>query len=172
MKRSVKPKAVAALVLTLGVLAGSVQARPADKPTPSGLPVPRWVSLKFGEVNARSGPGDDYKLVWVYRSKGLPLQVVAETAEWRKVCDPDGGSAWVHRRTVDGRRTAFQPSAKPLALRAKPKYEAATRAYMSPRSIAALEECENGWCKLKAGDVKAWAPAQALWGAQDAAHCR
>lgn len=172
MKRSVKPMVVTGLVLALGALAGGAQGRPADKPTPSGLPVPRWVSLKFGEVNARSGPGDDHRLVWVYRSKGLPLQIVAETAEWRKVCDPEGGSAWVHRRTVDGRRTAFQPSDQPLALKAKPKFEAAVRAYMAPRSVAALDTCEDGWCRIKAGDVKGWAPARALWGVQDAPHCR
>ena len=66
------------------------------------MPVPRYVSLKFDKVNARAGPGDDHKLLFVYRVRGLPLQVIAETSEWRRVCDPEGTLAWVHKR-VDRR---------------------------------------------------------------------
>ena len=58
--------------------------------TPSTLPVPRFVSLKFGEVYARKGPGEDHRILWVWRSKGMPLEVVAETSDWRRVRGPDG----------------------------------------------------------------------------------
>ena len=72
--------AAAILALTTG-LCGCKKGdgQPHGRETPSGLPVPRYVSLKFAEVNARGGPGDDYKLLWVYRAKGLPMQVIAET---------------------------------------------------------------------------------------------
>ena len=71
--------------------APSSAADKAERQTPSGLPVPRYVSLKFDVVNARSAPGDDSRLLWIYRAKGLPVQVVAETPEWRRICDPEGG---------------------------------------------------------------------------------
>lgn len=147
-------------------------ARPADRPTPSGLPVPRWVSLKFDEVNARAGPGDDHRAVWTFRARGLPLQVVAETAEWRKVCDPEGGSAWVHRRTVDGRRTVFLPAARELPLRSRPRIDATIRARLAPRATATLDRCDKGWCRIKVGDVRGWAPQTALWGTAERAQCR
>ena len=79
---------LAAAALGAGLVFGVAEAAP-DRPTPSGLPVPRYVSLKFDKVNARSGPGDDHRLLFVYRVRGLPMQVVAETAEWRRVCDPE-----------------------------------------------------------------------------------
>ena len=85
-------KAGALIGLAVLALAALMPAAPfaADKdkerPTPSGLPVPRWVVLKFEVVNARSAPGDDSRLLWVYRAKGLPVQVVAETNEWRRIC--------------------------------------------------------------------------------------
>ena len=72
--------------------------------TVSGFCVPRWVSLKHGEVMGRKGPGKDYPAQWVYKVKGLPVQVVGETEEWRRVCDPDGGAVWVNRSEIDGRR--------------------------------------------------------------------
>jgi SH3-like domain-containing protein len=160
--------------LALGalVLSGTAVARDPNKPTPSGFPVPRWVSLKFNQVNARSGPGDDYPTVWVYGTKGLPVQVVEETREWRKVCDPDGQSAWVHRRTIDGARTVFRAKAQDLALAADPKADARIRAYLGARSVAALGKCEGGWCQVKADGIKGWAPETELWGTGDAPRCR
>ena len=87
---------IGALVGIIFVLqAGQGRGADEDRPTPSGLPVPRYVSLKFDKVNARSGPGDDHRLLWVYHVRGLPVQVVAESNEWRRICDPDGALSWV-----------------------------------------------------------------------------
>jgi SH3-like domain-containing protein len=154
------------------VCTGAAAETVADRPTPSGLPVPRYVSLKFDEVNARAGPGDDYRLLWVYRVRGLPVQVVAETVEWRRVCDPDGRGAWVHRRTTDGRRMVMNNRATPAPLHRSPKSGASVRAVLGGRSLASLDRCDKGWCKVRAGRVTGWAPASALWGAADAPQCR
>ncbi|HYF23076.1 MAG TPA: SH3 domain-containing protein [Caulobacteraceae bacterium] len=162
----------ACVLLALGAATASRAARPEDKPTPSGLPVPRWVSLKFGEVNARSGPGDDHRLVWVYRARNLPVQVIAETREWRKICDPEGGTAWVHRRVTSGERTALRLDRRELPLRAAPRPEAKVRARLVGMGVAGLDKCERGWCRLSAAKVKGWAPEDALWGTAEKAQCR
>ena len=161
-------------MLAAGLLA-AVQAAAGedkDRPTPPGLPVPRYVSLKFDTVNARSGPGDDYKLQWVYRVRGLPVQVVAETDEWRRICDPDGGLAWVHKRTTDGRRTAMRIAAGPLPIHAKASDNSRIVAYLARRAIAPLDRCKGDWCKLKAGSAEGWAQASLFWGAAEAPQCR
>lgn len=152
------------------VLCGTVLA--ADRPTPSGLPVPRYITLKFDKVNARAGPGDDHRLLWVYRTRGLPVQVVAETAEWRRVCDPEGGLAWVHKRVTDGRRAVMNLQSRPLALYRKPKPGAEPVAYLNSRSLASLVRCQKGWCRVKAGRVSGWVRADAVWGAAEPAQCR
>jgi SH3-like domain-containing protein len=143
-----------------------------DRKTPSGLPVPRYVSLKFGVVNARGGPGDDYKLLWVYHVRDLPLQVVAETEDWRRVCDPDGQVAWVHRRTVTERRTVLLEQAGDLLLRKRPDAAAAASATLVSHALADLDECKGGWCRLRVGHAGGWAPASVLWGVSDAPQCR
>ena len=140
--------------------------------TPSGLPVPRYVSLKFGEVNARAGPGDDYRLLWTYRARGLPLQVIAETADWRRVCDPEGAAAWVHQRTVDTRRTVMRTQSQPLEIRRRPDPKAPLAARLGGRSLASLDQCKDGWCQVSAGRAKGWAPAAGLWGVDDRPQCR
>ena len=142
------------------------------RPTPSGLPVPRYVSLKFDEVNARAGPGDDYKLQWVYRTRGLPLQVVAETRDWRKVCDPEGGLAWVHRRTVDAARTVMRIKPEPLGLSRSPRTDSIPIAVLSGRSLAPLQVCRAGWCEIQLGDRKGWVREAEVWGSSDQPQCR
>jgi SH3-like domain-containing protein len=165
--------ATASLVLLAsGWLAQGAAAATAERQTPSGYPVPRYVTLKFGKVNARSGPGDDHRLLWVYRTKGLPLQVVAETSEWRRVCDPEGGAAWVHKRVTDGRRAVINTGRQPSPLRRKPRQDAEPAAYLNVRAMAALVRCDKGWCKVKADGADGWTPEGALWGTSPRAQCR
>jgi SH3-like domain-containing protein len=143
----------------------------APRQTPSGLPIPRYVSLKFGVVNARGGPGDDYKLDWVYRVKGLPLQVVAETEEWRRVCGPDGAIAWVHKRTVAEKRTVMRTDPSDLTLRKRPTDDAEASAILVGHALAELKSCANGWCRLQVGHAGGWARDNAVWGASDRPQC-
>lgn len=152
----------------------SAQAKGAaagERPTPSGLPVPRWVTLKFGEVNARAGPGDDHRKLWVYRVKGLPVQVVAETREWRRVCDGEGGLAWVHKRVTTGERNVLNLSRRPIPLQTRPRSDADRRGWLAAGALASLDACEAGWCRVRAGRVRGWAPAPALWGTAETTLC-
>ncbi|MCU0790748.1 MAG: SH3 domain-containing protein, partial [Nitratireductor sp.] len=56
----------------------------------SGLPLPRYVSLKSARVNMRVGPGRDYMVDWMYMKRGLPMEVIQEYDTWRKVRDSEG----------------------------------------------------------------------------------
>ena len=156
---------------SLVALPSLAAAPPKPRETPSGLPVPRYVSLKFDPVNARAGPGDDHRLLWVFHARGLPVQVVAETDEWRRICDPDGGLSWVHKRTTDGRRSVMRVQPGPAAIRLKPRADAPVAAYLAPRALADLDRCDQGWCRVRVGRVSGWAPASDLWGAADALQC-
>lgn len=147
-------------------------ATAAARRTPSGLPVPRYVSLKFGEVNGRAGPGDDYRLLWTYRVRGLPLQVIAETSDWRRVCDPDGAVAWVHQRTVDTRRTVMRARPEALPIHRRPDPGSRSVARLAGRSIASLETCREGWCRVSATGVVGWVQAGGLWGVDERQQCR
>ena len=167
--------AVAVVILAAGCSRQAQAPAPAagvGRQTPSGLPVPRYVSLKFDKVFARGGPGEDYDLKWVYRAKGLPLQVVAETEEWRRVCDADGSLSWVHRRTTDARRTVMRTAPQPLALHARPDDRAPETAMLVGRAIAELKDCQGAWCRIAVGHAKGWVQAGQVWGTDPAPQCR
>jgi SH3-like domain-containing protein len=162
----------AAVALALAALGSAALAADEDRPTPSGLPVPRYVSLKFDTVNARSGPSDDHRLLWVYHVKGLPVQVVAEMGEWRRICDPDGGLSWVHERTTDGHRTVMGAEARGTPIYRGPRTTAPVAAYLAARALAAVDRCQKDWCKIHVGRAAGWVAAASVWGAEDKPQCR
>lgn len=154
-----------------GALAGAGATMPDGRPTPTGLDVPRWVSLKSSRVRARQGPGLDYRILWEYRAAGLPVQVIAETREWRKICDPEGSVAWIHRSVASGRRSVFNPAAAEAPIRAGRSATAALRARLSPRASIGIEDCEHGWCHVRAHKVRGWVAESGLFGVQATAQC-
>jgi SH3-like domain-containing protein len=122
-------------------------------------------------VNARRGPGDDYPLLWVYHAKDLPVQIVAETEDWRRICDPEGGLAWVHRRTMDARRTVMRVRSEPLPMRRKPDDDAGAGPSLAGRAIADLKDCKGDWCKIAVGHTSGWVHAGEVWGATETPQC-
>jgi SH3-like domain-containing protein len=140
--------------------------------TPSGYCIPRYVSLKRGEVFGRKGPGKDYPTVFVYHARGLPVQVVDETTDWRRVCDPDGTTVWVASPMIDGRRTVMATGSAAVPLRTGPAASAGVAAYLRPRAIASLGRCKGDWCELEADGARGWAPSAAVWGLAPQAQCR
>ena len=163
--------AVTAAVACAAVLAGAGQTMPDGRPPPSGQPVPRWLSLKSSEVHARFGPGLDHRILWEYRVSGLPVQVIAETTEWRKVCDPEGAVAWVHRSVVSSRRSVFNASDEEIPIHSGRAATSPVRARLSPRSLVAMDECEEGWCRIRAGRLRGWVRQADVFGAQERALC-
>src|ERR1700692_4714260 len=72
----------------------------------SGLPVPRYVSLKSDHVNVRAGPTKDNAVAGVCTRSGLPVEITAEYENWRRVRDSEGAEGWVYHSLLSGRRTA------------------------------------------------------------------
>ncbi len=140
--------------------------------TVSGFCVPRWVTLKRGEVYGRKGAGKDYPALYIYRVKGLPVQVVAETTDWRRICDPDGGATWVHRSMIDGHRGVLALGTEAVALRKAPAATAKPAAFLNARALASLERCVGAWCKVSVGAASGWMPANLAWGVSDRKQCR
>lgn len=133
--------------------------------TPSKLPVPRFTSLDNNEMNARNGPGEDHRILWTWHAKGMPVEVIAETKDWRRVRGPDGAPAWVHQRGLSGEMTVMRIKPGPVALLSAPKDGAKVVAWLKPNAIAALEQAEGDWRELKAGGRKGWVRASEVWGA-------
>jgi len=161
-RMSVSMKRMLALLLTgvLTALCPAVLAQDAD--TPSGYPVPRFVSLKVSVAYGREGPSQDHRIIWRYVREGLPLRVTAEAPGWRRVEDPGGEVTWMHQSLLSGRRTVYIP--EEAELRIRPDADANIEAVAEAGAILDLERCADGWCRLQAQGHHGWVRATAIWG--------
>lgn len=133
----------------------------------SGLPLPRFVSLRAEEANIRTGPGEQYPIKWTYQRQGLPLEITAEFHHWRRVRDWQGTEGWMHSSMLSGRRAFIVVgSGEPVPIRTDPNTSAGVVAEVEPKVIGQIEECPKGgaWCRVKIERVKGWMERKAMWG--------
>lgn len=134
----------------------------------SGLPVPRFVSLKSDRVNVRRGPGTDHAVIWVFSRAGLPVEVIGESDHWRQVRDSEGSAGWVYYSLLSGRRTALiAPWAKDsdtLTLHERRSSASEPTARLEPKVLGSIEKCDGEWCEFSLDGVSGWVRQEQLWG--------
>lgn len=143
---------------------------------PSGLPLPRFVSLKAERVNMRVGPGREYAVAWRYMKSGLPLEIIQEYDNWRRVRDADGDTGWIHGSLLSGTRTAIatpwrnaDDAEDVVTLYRESRAGAEAVALLQPGVLGRIESCDGAWCQMEIRHLDrtiAGFVAQAdLWGA-------
>lgn len=162
MMRNSPIRNVIGVLASLAALALAVPAWAASGEG-SGLPVPRFVSLKANEVNLRAGPGERYPIDWVYKRVGYPVEITAESDQWRQVRDIDGTSGWVHHSLLTARRTAVVTGGV-RTLRTEPSESVDGVALAEPGVMVDVRACEGEWCEVEARGIVGWLRRVELWG--------
>ena len=157
---------------------GAAAPAPAAPPTPparkepprdpnvgsvTSLPLPRYVSLKTNEGNARRGPGLTHRIDWVFTRAGMPLRITAEFENWRRIEDSEGAGGWIHYTLLSGVRTALvtQDMAE---FRTLPDPAAPVSFQAEWGVIGRILECEPDWCRLSTDGERGWVQKSAIWG--------
>ena len=129
--------------------------------------LPRFVSLRADVVNLRVGPGDRYPVEWVYHRKGLPVEIIAQLDQWRRIRDSQGTEGWVHQRLVAATRNIIVKGAQRV-LHADADPASAPVAKLDAGVVAHLLECRKEWCRIEAqsanDSVKGWLTRDEIWG--------
>jgi len=164
--------ALGRLVLAAGIVtiqAGGARSA-SDVPTGSvsGLPIPRFVSLKSDRVNARSGPNKDQEVRWVYTHAGMPVEVTAEFENWRRIRDWEGAEGWVYHSLLSGKRMAVVvPKSKDelVPLYQSADIESAIAAQLQSGVLGTLKSCDGAWCQFSGKGFGGFVRQERLWGA-------
>jgi SH3-like domain-containing protein len=129
----------------------------------TNLPIPRYVSLKVKEANARRGPSLSHKIDWIYKRQNMPLEIYAEYENWRRVRDFEGLGGWVHYTLLSGIRYVLVKS-ELLEMRLLPSMDAQVIAKVPQHNIATLDKCNKDWCRINDDGYKGWVPKNEIWG--------
>ncbi len=154
---------LAALVGALSLTCMGTSGIARDTGPVTNLPLPRFVSMKASEGNARRGPSLTHRIDWVFKQRDMPLQITAEHGHWRRVEDREGQGGWVHYSLLSGVRTVIVEKDM-LSLHMRPDVETPVTAALEAGVIARLGKCDLEWCQLKSGGYRGWAPKSRLWG--------
>ena len=150
--------AILAAVMTFWFAAphNAVQAQNAD--------VPYWATLRWDTVNMRKGPSQDFPIDWVYKRKGLPVQVIRTRESWRLVVDPEGTQGWIERSQLSPKLGALIVGEDVAELREAPNVQAAILWRAEPGVVAELLRCRDSFCEIDVGGRSGWVRRIRIWG--------
>jgi SH3-like domain-containing protein len=129
------------------------------------LPIPRFMSLRFDDVNLRVGPGLRYPIDWVYHRRDLPVEVIRELDDWRLVQDQDNIRGWVRAPALSPRR-GFVVRTAESTLRAKPTDDSSAVALLKPGVVGHVRKCDDGqvWCEIDVGSYRGYLRRDQIYG--------
>jgi SH3-like domain-containing protein len=158
-----KAKASLCILFLFSALAGgSPLARAAENR-------PYFASLKSEEVYMREGPSANNRVKWVYRRKGLPVEVLAAFDVWRRVRDMDGEVGWVHIALLSRDRTVVVAAGEDAAVRGREDGASKIVAEAKPGAIGKLMGCSKLACQVRFDAAAGWVERARLWGVRDGA---
>jgi len=156
--------AAATVLMFLGAAQSGAETGVGPK---SGLPMPRFVSLKPDRVNVHGGPTRDHEVTFVYTRSGLPVEITAESDNWRRIRDWEGSEGWVYHSLLSGKRTALiAPKDKTQLV---PLYdtsdgEGTVVAQLQAGVLASVKRCTGAWCRIAGARFDGWVRQDQLWG--------
>ncbi len=160
-----------ACMVAVALLAGAAAEAQIERETgESGLPLPRFVSLKANKVNVRRGPGYDHEIAWVFLRAGLPVEIIEEFDSWRQVRDSEGAEGWVLGSLLSGRRTALvapwikEKQSRTFPLHAEDEESSRVISRVGPGVLVNILSCDGTWCEVFTRDIRGWIQQDTLWG--------
>ncbi len=166
-RQTIWPIALAALFVSFVVSSQAFAAGASATGSASGLPVPRYVSLKSDRVNVRSGPTKDHDVAWVFTRSGLPVEITAEFENWRRIRDSEGAEGWVYHSLLSGRRTAVvtaRDKDQLIPVLDNPKAASEVTAKLEAGVVTQVRRCDGKWCRVNGRNFEGWVPQERLWG--------
>lgn len=166
-RRKTATHVIAALAFALAALPFAAAAQQGTGVS-TNLPIPRFVSLKADKVNLRAGPTRDNAVNWVFTRAGLPVEIIAESENWRKIRDSEGTEGWVFHTLLSSRRTVL---IAPWARKDKKDFllldsrgGSGVQAKLQAGVLASVKSCDGKWCRIFGDGFSGYIEQERLWG--------
>ena len=124
----------------------------------------KFVSQRSDNAYMREGPSYNHRVLWVYKHKGYPFEVISRYDVWRRVRAHDGTTGWMSATMLIDRRTVLITGRARAPLYADPEPRAKLVAYAMPGATAQVEACALRSCRISAPGLKGWIDKDRVWG--------
>ena len=152
------------LIILLIYIVVSLNTHSKDVGSETGFKIPRYVSLKFNEVNLRVGSSTNYPIILTYTKKNFPVEIIRELKLWREVVDLKGNKGWIRQNLLQGERFAIIRSkvSEYVKIYSKPKGKEIGK--IGNNNIVKINKCILQWCKITHSNKSYWIQSKLLWG--------
>ena len=121
-----------------------------------------YLMLKNSKVNVRMGPGLDYPVKFIYKKKNLPVKVIDNKENFRKVIDHKKNSGWIHISQLKKVNSVIVLSNRILFK--KPTFNSKPIANIESGKLFVLAKCKKNWCKVSSQNYSGWINMNNVWG--------
>jgi uncharacterized protein YgiM (DUF1202 family) len=121
------------------------------------------VSVDGENVNIRSGPGENYSVLWEL-GNGFPLRVLGTKEDWLKVEDFEGDGGWIYNKLV-GKKAHLIVKKPRINVRSGPgqRYRLVGKANYGV--VFKTIKSTKGWAQVKhENGLTGWVKRDLLWG--------
>ena len=130
----------------------------------TGFKIPRFVSLKSDNSNLRVGPSENYPVKLKYIVADMPVEIIDEYKNWRKIIDYEEKKGWIHKSLIKGKRFAIVNTSYQEGLQVFHKPKGKNIGKIGKKNVLEVKTCLMNWCKIKYGKNTGWVNKLNLWG--------
>jgi len=123
-------------------------------------------SLKNTKVNVRLGPSKNYPIKYVYEKKYLPVKIIDEHYNWRKVRDYDNDSGWIHISQLSKIKTTVTMKNNQVVY-SSPSIYSKPKVKLEIYQVLTIKKCNRIWCEIKNSETNGWIKKEHLWAIND-----
>ena len=121
-----------------------------------------FLSLKKNKVYVRYGPGKDYPIKYIYKKKFLPVKVIDEKENFRRIIDHKKNSGWIHRIMLTKPNSLIVLEEK-IVFKKNSKFSEPIVKLEKGRLVT-IKKCELNWCQIESDNYSGWIEAKNVWG--------
>ena len=121
-----------------------------------------YLMLKNNKVNVRYGPSFDYPIKFIYKKIQLPLKVIDEKENFRRIVDHKKNSGWIHVSQLRKSKSLIATSTKILFK--KPTKYSKPIAKIDKGRLLKVKKCQKNWCNIQTDKFSGWIDKTNVWG--------
>ncbi len=122
----------------------------------------KFLMLKNNKVNVRYGPSFDHPIKFIYKKIYLPLKIIDEKENFRKIIDHKKNSGWIHISQLKKSKSLITTSPK-ILFKKSTKYSKPI-AKLDKGRLIMVKKCEKNWCNIKTENFTGWIVKNNVWG--------
>ena len=122
-----------------------------------------FLTLRYDKVNLRLGPSKDYPVKIFYKKKYLPVLVVDQLDNFKKIKDHENNTGWIHVSQLSKKKAAIVITDNLIMFKKSTVYSKPL-AILQKGKLTKIIKCREEWCKAKTKGYIGWVKKGSLWG--------